>query len=422
MLHSDAILSFRTSGPLLSQLPRMSDRRACLQHREAADAVCEFTLISSRAEFDALETDWVDLFDRAGSGANVFQNFHWLWHWCNHFLVEDDKHTLAIVTGRWAGKLVLVWPLVVHQSGGLKRLSWMGQPVSQYGDILIDRDICTEGDLEKSWDFLSQNIPADLVHLRKVRADAAVADLLRAICKTPIVQQSAPYLDLSNSHSFDDYQQRYAGKARKNRRRLRRRVEERATLKVTAHHKGESRSEYASQAVLLKRNWLEARGLLSAAIQDERTRHFFVDAASSERHPTGCRTTALTIDEQTAAIEVSFVSKGHCAVHIIVYGMDYEKAGTGVLLMEDSIKNAIDTGVNTFDLMAPGDSYKLDWADGTINVEDWQAALSARGHAYQHLRINKLPQAAKKTVQALPLSLRQLLHRSFANTRNGCAI
>ncbi len=383
--------------------------------RTVADPDCALSIVTTRSAFNALEADWCDLMERAGPSAHVFQSFHWLWHWCNHFLTDDGaENTLAIVTGRRAGKLVLVWPLVVQRSGGLRRLTWMGHPVSQYGDALVDGSACSIDDIHASWSFLSKSISADVVHLRKVRADASVAGVMHDVCKVPLEQQTAPYLDLSNAQSFDGYQKRYSGKARKNRRRLRRRIEEKAKLNVSTHSEGDRRGRLASQAIKMKRTWLRSRGLVSPAIQDERTRAFFVDAASSKLHPTGCRTTELNIGEETAAIEVSFVSAGHCAVHIIVYHMDYEKAGAGVLLMEDRIKTAIAAGVRTFDLMAPGDNYKLDWADGVVDVYDWCAPLSPLGHTYHSLGINKLPGAIKSAMQALPLPMRQLLHRGFA--------
>ncbi len=381
-------------------------------------AQCTFSIITTRADFDALEADWCELFDRASTGPQVFQSFHWLWHWCNPFLIEGGaQNSLAIVTGYRAGKLVMVWPLIVQRTGGMKHLTWMGHPVSQYGDALVDQTAVCAQDVRDSWDFLTKNISADVVHLRKVRADAVVADLMHAVCITPQAQKTAPYLDLSQSQSFDDYQKRYNGKARRNRRRLRRRVEERAELSVKTHVDGDERATVASQAVTMKRIWLKARGLVSPAIQDERTRLFFQAAAASSNHSTGCRTTALKIGDEIAAIEVSFVSKGHCSVHIIVYHMDYEKAGAGVLLMEEGIKSAIAAGVKTFDLLAPGDNYKLDWADGAVDVCDWCLPLSPLGRVYHALGFNKLPGTIKAIIQALPLPIRQMLHRGFARTR-----
>jgi CelD/BcsL family acetyltransferase involved in cellulose biosynthesis len=93
-----------------------------------------FDVVRTRAGFDALEADWNDLFARTGRGEQMFQGFNWLWHWANHYLRSSDE--LAIVTGRQDGRLMLVLPLTVERVAGLRQLSFMGAPVSQYGDVL----------------------------------------------------------------------------------------------------------------------------------------------------------------------------------------------------------------------------------------------------------------------------------------------
>src|SRR6478609_4610579 len=87
------------------------------------------------------ETDWNDLFWRAGRGSQIFQTFNWNWHWSNHYLPspsDEAAPSLAIVTGRRDGRLVMVWPLTTERVAGLSQLAWMGDPVSQYGDILVE--------------------------------------------------------------------------------------------------------------------------------------------------------------------------------------------------------------------------------------------------------------------------------------------
>jgi hypothetical protein len=54
---------------------------------------CHIEIVSTRAGFDALETQWNALFQRAARADQVFQNFNWLWHWANHFLNEKTQLT-----------------------------------------------------------------------------------------------------------------------------------------------------------------------------------------------------------------------------------------------------------------------------------------------------------------------------------------
>src|SRR5437763_14248091 len=94
-------------------------------------------VIRERAGFDALEPEWNDLFRRAGTSAQLFQTFNWNWHWANHYVPATrgarSGLSLAVVTVRRDGRLVMLWPLVLERVAGLEVLKWMGEPLTQYG-------------------------------------------------------------------------------------------------------------------------------------------------------------------------------------------------------------------------------------------------------------------------------------------------
>ena len=343
-----------------------------------AAAACEFALVDDRAAFDALETEWNDLFARAGRGTQVFQGFNWNWHWCNHYLAsgEDEGTSLAIVTGRRDGRLVMVWPLVEERVAGLRQLAWMGEPVSQYGDVLVE-----DGDggidvLRAAWAFIRSELSPDLVRLHKVRDDACVKPLLAELQALPVQRLEAPYLDLAGSADFVAYEQRYSPRSRRNRRRLARRFEERGKMEIERPKSGQRARELAELAIAMKRTWLKERGLVSPALADPRMSRFFADVAAGVERPAGCQLSALTTDGEAAAIEINLVCKDRTVMHVIVFNLKYEKAGAGVLLLEDTIAKSFGHGCKTFDLLAPADGYKLDWADGRAGVADWALALT----------------------------------------------
>jgi len=131
-----------TAVPCLDPAQRAHASATEFEPLPKEDTACAFALVTDRAAFDALEPEWTDLFDRAGRGTQVFQTFNWNWHWCNHYLGDGSQGSaapaLAVVTARRAGRLVMVWPLVRERVAGLCQLSWMGEPVSQYGDVLTE--------------------------------------------------------------------------------------------------------------------------------------------------------------------------------------------------------------------------------------------------------------------------------------------
>lgn len=384
----------------------------------SASQAVELALISDRAAFDALEDDWNALFERAGKPTNVFQTFNWNWHWANAYLGSSPGGIagleLAIVTGRRNGKLIMVFPLVKERVRGITQIFWMGHPVSQYGDVLVDNLADTQDVLRQGWTFLVARAKGDMVRLRRVRADAAIAPLLQEMGATVTDRLIAPYLDLASAPSFDDYEKRYSGGTRRNRKRLRRRLEERGAMTFERHHGGAEAAKLAVEALDLKAAWLKERGLVSNAIADARMARLFADAADGKGRSTGCCVSALKSEGETAALEVSFDCKGRHAIHVIVYNLKFEKAGAGVVLMEQSLRDCFAEGAGAYDLLAPGDSYKLDWADNSVEVLDWVQPLSLAGHVYTQLYLGSLRGKAKAALKALPQPLRRAVSRGVS--------
>jgi CelD/BcsL family acetyltransferase involved in cellulose biosynthesis len=281
--------------------------------------------------------------------------------------------------------------------------------VSQYGDLLIDDVADAPAIVDAAWRFIVEHSGADVVHLRKVRADAAVAPILSSIGALATEELAAPFLDLASAPSFAEYEKRYSSGARRNRKRQRRRLEERGTVRVEAHtHGGQSR-QLARAAIDLKRVWLAERGLVSPAFVDGRIDAFFADVASGAVRPVGCHVLVMRCGETPAALEIGLTCKDRTAIHVIVYDRAFEKAAAGALLMEDSIRRACDAGRRTFDLLAPADSYKMDWADGAVAVSDRVMPLSLKGQIYGRLYLLFLRNFAKKAVGALPTPLRSAI-------------
>jgi CelD/BcsL family acetyltransferase involved in cellulose biosynthesis len=367
--------------------------------------------VTDRGAFDALEPEWTALFERAGRGTQVFQTFNWNWHWCNHYLGErgGSAPALAVVTARRAGRLVMVWPLVKERIAGLSQLSWMGEPVSQYGDVLMEEQPDAAALLREAWSFIAAELAPDLVRLRKVRDDASVAPLFSERDALPTLRLEAPYLDLASAADFAAYEQRYSPRSRRNRGRLRRRFAERGAMAIECHQQGPRARDLATHAIALKRDWLKDRGIVSPALFDPRMEGFFADVAEGADHPAGCQVRALTSDGEAAAIEITVLCKQRTVMHVIVFNLAYEKAGAGVLLLEESIARSFDNGGRVFDLLAPADGYKLDWADAATGVTDWALPLSLKGWLYARVYLGFAREGIKRALSALPASVRRRL-------------
>lgn len=310
--------------------------------------------------------------------------------------------------------MVLVWPLVVERPARLRQLAWMGDPVSQYGDVLIDRVGDADALITQSWSFLLAHARADLARLTKVRADAAIAPVMAELGFKVMACEEAPFASLAKCASYEVFDERFSPKLRKNRRRQLRRLEERGPIEINVHASGTAAADAALLGMTLKRGWLNTKGLVSRAFADTRVDAFFTDVTSGNR-PAGVGVSLLTSAGEGADVNISITCKGRRAIHILAYALKFEKVGVGNHHLEVNLQRAFADGIEVYDFLAPRHEYKMEWADGAIAVEDHAIAMTRRGRLYADVYIAVVREAVKRGLKSLPRGMTRLIagaHRS----------
>lgn len=403
-------LALRSSFATLAPARETSNRGRELAHAIKNDHELDFAVVDTLSAFDALEADWSALYARAADPQQIFQAYDWCWHWCRHFLGGPGRTTLAIVTGRRNGRLVLVMPLVTQRKAGLVELGWLGEPVSQYGDVLADRDYRTVSQLEAAWRHAVAHARADVANLRRVRDDAVAAPLLARI-KAPITSvEEAPYLSLSADPSFAAWETRRQPKGIKNRRRQARRLADLGPLVFESHSGSEQAAALAARAVAIKRAQLDAKGAVALSIGDPRFEAFFIAVASSRERPAGLHAVTLTSNGTPAAIKLILKSASSAFLHVVAFQPGFEKCAPGAQLLDHTVAETIEAGRATLDLLPPRHEYKIDYADGVMLVRDHAIALSLAGRVYAsgYLAVRR---RIKARIEALPPPVRRLIAR-----------
>ena len=381
----------------------------------------DFAVVATVAGLEAIAGDWNDLFDKAARPEHVFQAFGWVWHWTRHYLDPNGRRgpKLAVVTGRRDGRLVLVMPLVVERRAGLRQLSWLGEPVSQYGDVLAAPEASQVETLAEAWRFAVAQTSADLANLRRVRSDATVAPLLAHLGMAVTATEEAPYLCFQRAASAEAYHAGMPSKARqKNRRRQMRRLQERGTVTFETHSGTAEAGRLAVYAVLLKRAWLGSRDRISLALADERFARFFADVTESRVHPVRCDVLALRSANEIAAMQIVLENKGVRFLHVAVYAQKFDKTGAGSLLLENSIGDCYAGRAHCLDLLPPRHEYKMDFADGVVAVSDLALAISVLGRAYTQGYLG-FRRRAKAAIEKSPAPLRRAVARAVALAKGG---
>ncbi len=356
------------------------DRRAAPVSREVE---IRFETLTDPAAIDALGAEWTALSRACGRPSQVFQSFEWLSVWRSLYLGDGTR--AAVVTGRNHGRLVFIWPLVIERRFGLRILSGMGEPLSQYCDAIID-DAFGEAERDAALDHVV-SLPVDLVWLRRVRDDAALAAALQRRLGTGMARQTAPMVDLAGIEDVATFHRRFSSKLRANRSRRHRRLQEHARLTFDHFEPSPEAAALVPMALRFKRDWARRRGIVAPFLCDPRFERFFVEAAGAQGEIPGLRVSALRRGSETLGIEISVLCRDRLIGHVLAPNPDHFSLGVGGVLAEMTILNALERRYAAVDLLAPADPYKLEWASASIGVGDYVVPLSVAGRCYMRFWI-----------------------------------
>lgn len=367
-----------------------------------ADPTLRLGLVDDLEAFLALREEWDALFERAALPHQVFQSHVVLRHWAAHYL--DAQTRLSIVTLRRDGRLVMVWPLVRQRRFGMVTLRFMGIPIAQFGDVLVEG----AGDeallLEMGWRAV-RALRADIFEARKLRADSVLArsGLLAGAAATEQIE--APFACLARRVGQDGPSQAYPARERSNHRRRLRRLAERGPLTFDLVAPGAEAAQLAGEAVTMKQAALRRHGIIAPAISDPRFQCFFRDAAGDAAGGSPLRIALIRCAGQPIGIDLSLDCKGTSFGHVIASHPDHGRGGVGSILIQHSFAGAKARGNTVFDLLGPADPYKLEHADGTTRVADLALPLSLKGRIACGLGLQRLRPALKTAVKRLPAPL-----------------
>jgi len=248
-----------------------------------------------------------------------------------------------IVVIRRAGRPVVVFPTVVTRWGGIRTVRFLGDPLIQYGDVIAAPDVSLEH-LDAAWHAAADPSVASFAFLRKVRSDARIAPLLDL--RTTIVA--------AHEAAEADTSQPYKAINARELRRMQRRLQERGEI-VFDVLTGRAAQQATHEAIAMKRAWL-------------------ADNASGP-----LRVARVCVGGQTAALEIGLLHEGRWCAFLGAMAPQFSKFGPGHVQMAQTIAHCHANGIASYDLLAPGDSYKSRIAHNSAAVRDYATSLSPIG-------------------------------------------
>ncbi|KUO68412.1 MAG: hypothetical protein APF80_06105 [Alphaproteobacteria bacterium BRH_c36] len=367
----------------------------------------ELAIIDTLSTFEELRPEWDALMAAAGRPDQVFQQHAWIWHWWNTYV--GDRDDPVIVVGRHKGRLSMVIPLVVETRLGIRTLTWMGDPVSQYSDVLIAGRHDTSRDILRGLTFAAQTRVVDLVAAGKVREGSALADAIEAGGGRAADEQVAPAISLLGLSGVEAIESRFSSKMRRDRRRKRKLLEQAGRPDFKVVSEGSQALAAVECAISFKFDWIEKHAIVSNTYADSRFADFWRSVAASRERPVGMAAAILNIDGRPAAIEIGLRHKGVHFAHIGAFDIAYEKLSPGSAQMDALFDACIAEGVSEYDMLAPNAAYKQRLADRFVVVRDYVLPVSATGRACDALRLTEGRTFAKAALTKLPAGARRVI-------------
>lgn len=368
------------------------------------------SILREAAEFAALESDWRRLEANSPHHRNVFQTFDWLHNWASVYAGAPGTAPLHVVLGHRGSRLVFAWPLMRIKTGPLTILRWMSEPVSQYGDVLVDKSENPETWMAEAMAELRQAKGIDAIRLRHVRADAAAAPFLKKSFRDARMPEQAPWLDLSAYADEAAYDARYSATQRKRRKKYRKTLEDAAgPVAFEVLRPGLATDQAIDHAIALKSAWIESRGRHNLVLNCAEIKTFFKRLARMESSAVQLVVTTVTAGGKPVSWEIGLRQGDVHFAFLTSHVTAMEEFSPARLHMDLAQRLALETGVKTYDLMVPDDVYKESWSSHRCATSDYHLPLTARGWIFGVFYLEQLRPLLRKVYYRMPEKVLRLL-------------
>ncbi|MBL8790187.1 MAG: GNAT family N-acetyltransferase [Rhizobiales bacterium] len=393
----------------LAALPQASDLAGVaplsLETVSALPANTHISLVTTLAGLRALEKDWLALEANSQGATTVFQSFAWISTWCRIYCAGESGAGIHIIAGHDQNRLVFLWPLMLTRRAGLNVLCWITEPFGQYGDIL-----CAKGQNSHLWvgnalRFIRRLKGIDLLRLRHVRDDSAIACCAATELVNAHLDERAPYLDLTQFASEADYENRYTGTQRKRRKKIRKHLEEMGDVTFTRLTLGSDADKAITEALAEKNKWLSQRGRINQVLSCPFHGEFLKALARSKLRGVEMVVTELRAGDRAISWEISFRFGTTHFAYITSHANDLTDLSPGRLHFDLSQRACLADGMKTFDLMVPFDPHKESWSSACMPTQDYYLPMSRKGMIAGTLYLSHIRPRLRSLYYRLPQAL-----------------
>ena len=356
-----------------------------LEHRSATmpDEQITLEIVRDSDAMYALRDDWSRLWQASANNFYLL-DFAPLWRTWKQVL-EPQGDTLHILVGRSARGTVLIWPQVIpakRHYGIWREARWLGRDPIDYGEVLIDASAERDAWIAAALEYHMANAKVDFLYYESVRADSLVHPVLKRAHGWEEPDAPAPFADLRKMASGSELEKKMPKRFRGSMNRRLRRLEEVGPVSFEHEPAPEGLEETVRWMNERKREWMDERGLVVGHGIEEEHGTSLIDIIRDGADAGHTLVSRLSVNDQLIAASVNFLSNNRLYYDYGSFDLRWAKYSPGSLLLRETIRWAVENGVEIVDLARGTDHYKLKWSDGEVPVSDYYIPLTGLGRLY----------------------------------------
>lgn len=330
------------------------------------------------ADFASARESWLALEKEADF--YPFQTYAWLETWFGTIGTAHGWSPALLLLERADGEGRALLPLGVASKAGLRRLSWLGEGVSDYcGALISPAGSFSAAELLAAIRRLAARRGCHIIDLDRNPADFPSG-------ANPLVVEGFRLLHYK-AHSTavpDDMEgfwaDRFTSKERYNLRRAAKRLEEAGRLRFAVAGDEAGRADLTDRMIALKKERYRAIGAVDN-FADPSFVEFY--RAAARRPDLGVHISALYLDEIAIALHW-----GLRADPIMYYLMPafaagaYERYSPGTVFLREFIAQCGREGLERLDFTIGDEEYKVKWRDRSMDLFRFREGRGAGGKAF----------------------------------------
>ncbi|MBJ3783532.1 GNAT family N-acetyltransferase [Devosia sediminis] len=366
-------------------------------------------VLGTLGEIDAIAHAWRALEADCADPLTYFQSFDWCRNWVAQFCA-DGSHIPYVVTVWQGDTLLALWPRMIVESAGIRRLETLGVPHSQYCGILMRQDAGPFGEIAALLRRQVRQSGCDVILSRAVLAGSVLERVLGDKPRVEGADNAASMLDLSGFASADDYVARLGKLQKRNRNRRRNHLARLGALDfevIWPEHR--NFAALVTLCIAMKRQWLAETGRLGTGFAMRGLEDFLASLEGNPAALEGACLSVLRAGDRVVALELGFIRSGHYYAFVGGFDWDLQALSPGKVQMEFTVAWLIGQGVTGYDLLINPAEYKASWTNRSIAVSSRAEALNWRGRFYAGAWLPRIRPALKRLHADIPILVERVM-------------